>query len=277
MTEQMWLRNTVKPPARHGSEDEASFPSWVSPWNKLILPGLISNRGSSYRCTPLGYKASGERPLKLKEMMRDVIIPAGVRFDTVKWKCEIEFEADFFGREVLPIDHPIVRSYSCVTNILDSYPNGDDILAVFAIVAAAGHIQEKQGRAVQSSDLTWDFVAWLASKVNLDLDQIPGLLEYTRTQDEVGWNDDYVKVVELHCGYRRFFITEKGYLGLGPNKIETGDQVCILFGGKTPFILRKVEEHYKLIGEAYIHGIMNGEIVQQWEAGELSEQWFEIR
>ncbi|KAH8745035.1 hypothetical protein BGZ57DRAFT_742173, partial [Hyaloscypha finlandica] len=53
---------------------------------------------------------------------------------------------------------------------------------------------------------------------------------------------------------RRFFFTEKGYLGLGPNKIEAQDQVCIIFGGKTPFILRKVEEHYKLIGEAYIHG-----------------------
>jgi hypothetical protein len=72
----------------------------------------------------LGYKASGERPLKLKkEMMRDMIIAAGVRFNTVKCTCEIEFEADFFGREVVPRDHPIVRSYFCVTNILDSYPN----------------------------------------------------------------------------------------------------------------------------------------------------------
>jgi len=107
---------------------------------------------------------------------------------------------------------------------------------------------------VQSSDLSWVFVAWLASKVNLNLDRMPGLLKYTRTHDEIGWNEDYVKVVELHCGYRRFFFTEKGYLGLGPNKIEAQDQVCIIFGGKTPFILRKVEEHYKLIGEAYIHG-----------------------
>jgi hypothetical protein len=37
------------------------------------------------------------------------------------------------------------------------YPNEDAILAVFAVVAAAGRIQEKQGPAVQGSDLFMDF------------------------------------------------------------------------------------------------------------------------
>ncbi|PMD31122.1 hypothetical protein L207DRAFT_385252, partial [Hyaloscypha variabilis F] len=60
---------------------------------------------------------------------------------------------------------------------------------------------------------------------------------------------------------RRFFITEKGYLGLGPGHMEVGDQVTVLFGGKTPFILRKFEDHFKLIGESYIHGIMEGEVI----------------
>lgn len=36
-----------------------------------------------------------------------------------------------------------------------------------------------------------------------------------------------------------YFITEKGYMGRGRSGTEVGDQVCILCGGKVPFILRE--------------------------------------
>ncbi|PTB38997.1 uncharacterized protein TrAFT101_007024 [Trichoderma asperellum] len=53
----------------------------------------------------------------------------------------------------------------------------------------------------------------------------------------------------------------KSLFGLAPKEAEEGDLVCILFGCTVPVILRPIEDLglYKLVGEAYVHGVMDGE------------------
>jgi hypothetical protein len=60
---------------------------------------------------------------------------------------------------------------------------------------------------------------------------------------------------------RTFFVTEKGYMGLGPFTMEEGDLVYALAGGQVPFILRPIllAGGFSLVGESYVHGIMDGE------------------
>lgn len=60
---------------------------------------------------------------------------------------------------------------------------------------------------------------------------------------------------------RAFFVTEKGYMGLGPSNMEEGDFLYVLSGGQVPFILRPTTlvEGFSLVGESYVHGIMDGE------------------
>jgi hypothetical protein len=41
--------------------------------------------------------------------------------------------------------------------------------------------------------------------------------------------------------------------------MQKGDKVCLILGAKVPFVLRTEGMGYKLISEAYCHGIMNGE------------------
>ena len=61
---------------------------------------------------------------------------------------------------------------------------------------------------------------------------------------------------------RRPFITSRGHLGLGPSAILPGDKIAVLFGAELPFILRQDDKgYYQIIGEAYVHGIMDGEIM----------------
>lgn len=75
---------------------------------------------------------------------------------------------------------------------------------------------------------------------------------------------------------RRFFLTEKGYMGLGPKAMRKGDVVFILRGGQVPFLLRpagrenvprvgEVDTHV-LVGDCYVHGIMDGEAVPKNES-----------
>jgi hypothetical protein len=62
------------------------------------------------------------------------------------------------------------------------------------------------------------------------------------------------KEICQHCGGRRFLVSDRGYFGLGPGLVEKGDLCCIIFGAKTPFILRctAVPGQFRLVGEAYI-------------------------
>ena len=66
--------------------------------------------------------------------------------------------------------------------------------------------------------------------------------------------------------HRKLILTRKGYLGLAAKHVQRGDVVTILKGGNVPIILREKKDRYHLIGEAYIHGIMDGEAVGDVEA-----------
>ncbi len=72
---------------------------------------------------------------------------------------------------------------------------------------------------------------------------------------------------------RHLFVTTKGYIGVGHQEVYAGDLVCILFGGKTPFVLRHERTYLKeeggapftpfsFFGAAYVHGIMDGEAMK---------------
>lgn len=63
------------------------------------------------------------------------------------------------------------------------------------------------------------------------------------------------------CAHRALFVTSKGYIGLAPWNAQVGDKICLLSGGKTPFLLRESAEsgQYDFAGECYVYGIMGGE------------------
>ncbi|KAM0463716.1 hypothetical protein ACHAO4_000438 [Trichoderma viride] len=77
---------------------------------------------------------------------------------------------------------------------------------------------------------------------------------------------------------RRFARTSRGYYVMGPQAMEKGDIICVLFGGKMPFCLRPClgSQYYLLVGECYLHGFMNGESVDMLEGGGFCESVFEV-
>lgn len=72
--------------------------------------------------------------------------------------------------------------------------------------------------------------------------------------------DNARKFVDLirHCSWNRaFFVTRTGPIGMGPPNMHAEDCICIMHGGPLPFVLRREGDHWKLIGDAYVHGIMD--------------------
>ena len=61
---------------------------------------------------------------------------------------------------------------------------------------------------------------------------------------------------------RRPFISTEGLVGLAPLLAKEGDMVCIVQGATMPFVFReRGGGMWELIGEAYVHGVMDGEIM----------------
>jgi hypothetical protein len=63
---------------------------------------------------------------------------------------------------------------------------------------------------------------------------------------------------------RRLLVSDNDrWLGLAPMDAQVGDKIVLLGGGKVPYILRPKDGaetgYYELIGDAYVHGIMDGE------------------
>ena len=80
-----------------------------------------------------------------------------------------------------------------------------------------------------------------------------------------------VRFMQAHhkAAYGRRFFTSKshGYMGLCPTLTRKGDMLVVLFGGRTPFILRELGRgQLKFIGECYTHGLMHGEIFRQGDS-----------
>jgi hypothetical protein len=87
----------------------------------------------------------------------------------------------------------------------------------------------------------------------------------------------YIQFVLQNCHSRRFFITDKGYIGIAPEEVEVGDQVYICVGAAIPFAFRKIQgecykhgsEQFQLVGECYVektawHDLRDGSDVPQY-------------
>ena len=86
------------------------------------------------------------------------------------------------------------------------------------------------------------------------------MVEYLKRVQEVIWN-------------RRFFVLPDrpdgiGYrFGIAPTNAKVGDIICVLLGCSVPVVLSPIDASnphsgYELVGEAYLHGVMDGEALQ---------------
>ncbi|KAI9767094.1 MAG: hypothetical protein M1840_005883 [Geoglossum simile] len=62
---------------------------------------------------------------------------------------------------------------------------------------------------------------------------------------------------------RRLFRTARGYLGIAAQSLGVGDALWVLAGAAVPVVLRELSAgRWGLVGEAYVHSVMNGEVVR---------------
>jgi len=87
----------------------------------------------------------------------------------------------------------------------------------------------------------------------------PEIKELAETGDGFKWGHEATLITR----YRGFAITRRGWFVVGPDIMEAGDVVVVLYGGRTPFLIRRrAGGTWMLVGECYVHGMMNGEVFE---------------
>jgi hypothetical protein len=92
-----------------------------------------------------------------------------------------------------------------------------------------------------------------------------------------GVADEWATAAGASFDRRSAFSTMQDLIGMCPLVVAPSDVVVILFGGRTPYILRRTGDHYRLVSDCYVHGMMDGEGIKMWQAGQLNLQDFELR
>ena len=73
------------------------------------------------------------------------------------------------------------------------------------------------------------------------------------------------------CHKRRFAYTKRGWMGIVPVGTQIGDSVAVLLGGQMLYVLHSNgagKDRFRLVGEAYLHGMMDGEAMEMVNSGE---------
>lgn len=99
---------------------------------------------------------------------------------------------------------------------------------------------------------TWPFLQSVRSL------QVFDLLTATMSQDAK------TTIVVLHSGL----------IVLAMGEVVSGDTIALVHGSKLPFFLRWHGDGIHFVGLAYIHGIMNDELLKVWQGVELIEHQF---
>ena len=123
------------------------------------------------------------------------------------------------------------------------------------------------------------FEAWL------DMNAVS---DFTAPIAEFSFNE---RVEGLHnymtqlCLGRRFAVSNTGQPCLVPETTELGDRIVVFMGLPIPFILRPStpdlsgeelrHQHYKLVGSAYVHGVMDGELINDHTYDDTEDIWLE--
>ncbi|RAQ99947.1 heterokaryon incompatibility protein [Stemphylium lycopersici] len=149
----------------------------------------------------------------------------------------------------------LLQSYLASHPSLKTHPSGDDEYATALWRTLIGDLimaEYPLGRAKESnSEDYFQLRNALASQQSSSTSR-PSVLENVLFSSLCG-------MVPNHA----FFIMEKGHLGMGPPDMRLGDQVWVLHGGNVPFVMRErlQGDGLHLVGDAYVHGIMDGQAV----------------
>ncbi|OCK82445.1 HET-domain-containing protein [Lepidopterella palustris CBS 459.81] len=268
-----------------------TFPSWVPRWDKI--PVGVSLSAFSVKENSNGWKtltekfndAAGGLPVSLDQYSpQDILRIEGVCVDSVE-QClptvSPAVDAKKISWESLLAQTILSLWQTCASRLMPSMAT-EALARTFFITTTAGLTPDQESAHPEPLSHFRKYLlnaAWASPDTAAALKALEAtLIDEGESLEEQAYGGDpgrYSRATKV-LEHRRLFITSKGRLGLGPAAMMSGDSVCVLFGGKLPFILRPVNDHFRLVGECYLYGYMDGAAVADLRNGKLESEWFSL-
>ena len=254
-TAQVWLEkgNTLLlEEAGRSRQLNSLLKSWTPDWaNQKHLGRMMLKT--------LNWKASGNTKSACRIQTLDgqkVLVISGISIDTIRvlGGASPSFRWNPYSAEEFKDTQAIYNPLMSMFDLDSCYFNGDPL------PVALGRTLTADRRQDISAEISAKFSAWnhYITSGGADIDFDRRLL----FRSDLRYQQTFV--------HRQFALTEKGFMCLVPPGCAEGDTICIIRGYRMPFVLRKKDEYFELIGESYVHGFMYGEAFSD-QSSEIGE------
>ncbi len=246
---------------------DTALPSWVADWRNVPSdPFLPVERMGRYTL----YNASEGLDGTTKFWNWKYLSSVGILVDTVNIVGDLLdatsdksiFNSISQWRSILRFDEAPNQSYITGGSLQDAFWR---TLMIDAVMN--DEYNGKYARSVPEDRTAFD-TWWALVGVNVQkaIEDLPSLLR----------DPSYRRVhfaAPSAIKNRRFFTTSKGFIGNGPPALKTGQEVFVIHSAKTPMVLQRQQSMilispdpvaqplFTFVGDCYIHGIMDGQIV----------------
>ncbi|KAI8931033.1 hypothetical protein NX059_012044 [Plenodomus lindquistii] len=227
------------------------LPSWVPDWSVGTANLLYSHEAATSKSACV--KVSDERVLQVRGCVID----------------RVNYVSEPINNAILSIENLDKRTRGLSSS--DDWICGEERLTA---VWLDGLIARVRRLLPYPGGLSEREVVWRTLICNFDSHRKLAPLEYeakfealrdfieSPTQLTMGAREEaleFLRLVQLRLA-SRLCTTQKKYFGAVIEETQEGDVVCLLEGASCLFILRVAGDNkYKLIGPAYVHGLMHGE------------------
>ncbi|KAE9373094.1 HET-domain-containing protein [Stipitochalara longipes BDJ] len=233
-------RGKILDPLYYLSESESSLcPSWVIDWSEpatvdpsLLCRGIMHAAGNSKSsCVALDDNAE----LRARGKLIDEVFELPLA-DQGEW-----------------MHAPRIDSLQSICHLFDKmdayHPTGEPTARVLGIMLS-DHKKKYDSDAIEDCEQSFQefYSIVMSGKALHDIER-----------DISKARNDVLTYSRTFLHFLPLCISKKSYLSLVPRKTKIRDKVAILSGGRLPFILKPVRNHFKLIKACYMHGYMKGE------------------
>lgn len=274
----------------HGVDGSGDLPSWTVDWSKSRVTTSLAYSTSAVNCFDAGQSSTGSSVLGIDQHGRILTLRAKV-FDTLAHLSAILDDADLKAA-VSDTDNAALRTCIAYAKTVPVHCPVQLSFLGFCKVVTAG--KDGSGRQKYPHEYTeiLSFLSDALTRENPTFHDQPytsrqqkGMLAAKNLQQKGMLTADNLKTrtwgrtfKELQEAFksavlnRRLCWTKEGHLGLVPRFAKQDDYVVVVPGSPVPFVVRRVDRGdgrllYRFIGECYVDGIMNGEVVADEERG----------
>lgn len=260
--------------------DSSDLPSWVPDWRKprrTTALGCSASTQSIYNANGRHLPAKNKIDFTFNGENKDELRPRGLFVDTIVKTSNLFIDPDLTYVNPTANNETLLQFFNFISQ-LQHYPAPNSVFSAFWHTLVAG--KDGSGRLKCPPSFA-EIISLLLDASTSQSPSLPGQTYSARQQRPEGRGkleltnlasrmpgetfQEVRAAMKVAVKNRRLGITEKGYVGLLPEFGKVGDRVYVFDGCHIPFLLRVVDgaERFRLIGECYVYGIMDGEFIKE--------------